>query len=82
MQILHLFEAHIPFYCRYIDDCFGLWTCDADANTNLLRWNAFQDAMHNYGKLEWEFTPRTTKEHFLDLDLKLTPTGIHTKSFE
>jgi hypothetical protein len=82
MEVLPLFSAHIPFYCRYIDDCFGLWTCDEDPDTDLLHWNAFQAALNAYGKLEWEFTPRATKEHFLDLDLELTPTGIHTRLYE
>jgi hypothetical protein len=49
MEVLPLFEAHIPFYCRYIDDCFGLWTSevDVDANAGLLHWNAFQAVMNS-----------------------------------
>jgi hypothetical protein len=34
MEVLPLFSAHIPFYCRYIDDCFGIWNCDEDPDTD------------------------------------------------
>jgi hypothetical protein len=38
--------------------------------------------MDSYGKLEWEFSQRTNRTHFLDLDLQFTPSGIQTKLFE
>jgi hypothetical protein len=43
---------------------------------------AFQASMDSYGKLKWEFSERTKRTHFLDLDLQLTPAGITAKLFE
>ena len=30
LEIISLCQASLPFYCRYIDDCFGLWHSHAN----------------------------------------------------
>jgi hypothetical protein len=40
------------FYTQYIDDIFGIWIMDDNADTDVLNWNNFQD-MLKYGKLTW-----------------------------
>lgn len=82
MEILPLFENCLPYYRRYIDDCFGVWQCHPDAAIDAANWMAFQASMDSYGKLEWTFTERAIQANFLDLSLKLTPAGITTSIFE
>jgi hypothetical protein len=82
LEIVPFFQANLPFYRRYIDDVFGIWKHHPDPIIDQQTWMAFQASMDSYGKLEWEFSTRTKRTHFLDLDLQLTPAGITTKLFE
>jgi hypothetical protein len=82
IEILPLFEASLPYYRRYIDDCFGIWICHDDPIINAANWMAFQASMDAYGKLEWSFTSRTSRTNFLDLDIRITPGGIRTVLYE
>jgi hypothetical protein len=82
LEIVPYYSANLPFYRRYIDDVFGIWLHDPDPIVDQQKWMAFQSSMNSYGKLEWEFSERTNRTHFLDLDLQFTPAGIKTKLFE
>ena len=82
IKFLTLFEDCLPYYRRYIDDCFGIWICNPDSTIDSANWMAFQASMDSYGKLEWTFTDQAIQENCLDLALKLTPEGITTSQFE
>ena len=82
LEIVPFFEANLPYYRCYIDDVFRIWKHHPDPAINTMKWMAFQASMDSYGKLEWEFSHHTKRTHFLNLDLKFTPTGITTKLFE
>jgi hypothetical protein len=64
------FQASLPFYKRYIDDCLGLWIMDEDDALDALRWKNFKDGFQ-YGKLTWEFSERAMTVNFLDLTLTI-----------
>jgi hypothetical protein len=82
LEIVLRFQSNLPFYCRYIDDCFGLWLCNNDPVIDHQKWTAFQASMDSYGKLEWIFSECSELKNFLDLTLHLIATGIHTTLFE
>jgi hypothetical protein len=82
LEILPLFSDSLSFYCRYMDNCFGLWTTHPDPAIDDANWHALQASMDSYGKLEWQFTPCCPRAQFLDLDLTITPAGIQTKIYE
>jgi hypothetical protein len=68
----------LSFYCRYLDDCFGVWT-----GTDDYRWYQFQYEFGNYGKLSWEYTTHKNVINFLDLDISLQEDGkIKTSLYE
>jgi hypothetical protein len=75
------FQQIVPLYKRYIDDVIGLWIMDDDQSTDAQNWKLFQEAMP-FGKLTWEFSPRTTSVDFLDLTLTLDHQRIVTRLFE
>jgi hypothetical protein len=82
LELLPLFEDCLPYYRRYIDDCFGIWLTHPDPAIDSANWLAFQASMDSYGKLEWLFTDRATEANFLDLSITLTRGGITTSIFE
>jgi hypothetical protein len=82
LEIVPFFQDNLPYYRRYIDDVFGIWKHHPDPVIDQQTWMAFQASMDSYGKLEWEFSERTQRTHFLDLDLQLTPAGITTTLYE
>jgi hypothetical protein len=58
------------YYTRYIDDIFGIWITDNNADTDALNWNNFQDVLQ-YGNLTWIVSERQISVVFLDLRLTL-----------
>jgi hypothetical protein len=82
LEILPLFDACLPYYQRYINDCFGIWFTNPGPDIDSANWLAFQASMDAYGKLEWIFTDRATEAHFLDLSLTLTSAGINTSLYK
>jgi hypothetical protein len=74
--------AHLLlFYRRYIDDALIIQQASPNDFAN------FVSAMNNFGRpgarLEWEATPPGPEVDFLDLHIRLDPTGsISTPSFQ
>jgi hypothetical protein len=81
LTLIPQFKATVPFYKRYIDDVLGVWITDEDAETDERNWTKFQAAMP-FGKLTWEFSPRTPSVNFLDLTLTLEHQRIMTRLYE
>jgi hypothetical protein len=68
LKIIHRYPE-LNFYGRYLDDCLCIWTPMSHDDANI--WQCFQDDFNDYGKLTWEFTPRSTTINFLDLDITI-----------
>ena len=79
---LPLFQPRLLFYCRYLDDTFGLWTHHPDPLTDRQQWQAFQAAMNSNTGLTWEFSPLTDRVDFLDLTITLKEGIITTTLYE
>jgi hypothetical protein len=74
-------HPNISYYGRYIDDGFGLWIPSKDPAEDVEAWKQFQSSV-SFGKLQWEFTKRSTKLDFLDLTIKITNNKITTSLYE
>ena len=66
-----VFDDHILFYKRYIDDVFGIWLPVPGYDAT---WTAFQEHM-NISALVWDFTDRSRSVNFLDLTISITDSG-------
>jgi hypothetical protein len=77
------FSEWLPFYRRYLDDCFGIWILPAkpDIESHDNEWTAFQNSM-SYGKLTWIFSDLSTSVDFLDLTISILDNRIVTKIYE
>jgi hypothetical protein len=77
------FSEHLPFYRRYLDDCFGAWLMPANPNIESHddEWTAFKTSM-SYGMLNWVFTDLSTSVNFLDLTISISDNRIVTKIYE
>jgi hypothetical protein len=77
------FSEYLPFYRRYLDNCFGAWLLPADPNieSHDNNWTAFQNSM-SYGKLTWIFTDLSTSVNFFDLTISILGNRIVTKIYE
>ena len=81
MTILWNFNSCLSYYKRYIDNVIGLWICDSDPVVDHLNWKAFKACLSNYGKLEWDITPRSKYLTFLDLNITLQDHEFSTKLY-
>ena len=75
------FLVCLAYYKRYIDDIIGIWICHDDPVTDHLNWKAFKACLSNYGKLEWDITPRSNQLTFLDLVITLENHKFSTKLY-
>jgi hypothetical protein len=74
----------IKAYRRLIDDGLGVWCPDSSVSPtdDAARFQSFQNAINNFGKLKWEFSERSTATEFLELDLLLSNGYVSTRLFE
>jgi hypothetical protein len=77
------FSDYLPFYRRYLDDCFGAWLMPANPSIESHddEWTAFKNSM-SYGKLNWIFSDLSTSVNFLDLTISISENRIITKIYE
>jgi hypothetical protein len=76
------FSNNLLYHRRYIDDVFGIWL--PPAKNKLMTWNAFNNTLNGWGKLEWAIEEPSAHTAFLDLDLDITLSNskITTKTFQ
>jgi len=79
---LPLFQSRLLYYCRYLDDTFGIWIHHPDPAVDAQQWQAFQDAMNSNTGLTWKFSPRTNRVDFLDLTVTVKEGIITTTLYE
>ena len=79
-DIIPNYNNNLLFYCRQIDDIFGIWIDDPD---NKDEWSTFQKNLNSYSQLEWKTSPLSHTVDFLDLTITITNEGnIETKTFQ
>jgi hypothetical protein len=79
-QVLPKFRHHLLYYKRYIDDIFGIWlpsNTDEDAS-----WINFKNELNNWSGLHWKVEELSTQTVFLDLNITLTNSRIHTSTYQ
>ena len=82
MDFYPRFQSSIPFYRRYIDDCFGIWIHDKDPAFDAIQWNDFKSALP-FKKLQWTVSSRERTTDFLDLTITINDANkIETRLFE
>lgn len=82
LDIVPKYQQSLLDYCRYIDDVLGAWIHHPNPVTDSQNFEAFQASMNCFGKLRWEFTPLRKELDFMDLTVRVTPRGIHTRLYE
>jgi len=78
--ILPNFGAQLLYYRRFIDDVFGIWI-PPETNPEG-KWKEFTEALNNWGGLEWVTEKPTKATVFLDLNIKILQSKIHTSTFQ
>jgi hypothetical protein len=78
--ILPNFGAQLLYYRRFIDDVFGIWI-PPETNPEG-KWKEFKEALNNWGGLEWVTEKPTKATVFLDLNIKILQSKIHTSTFQ
>ena len=81
IKLLPRWEEHLPLFMRYIDDDIGGWALPADTSNEdaSALWENFKAEM-NDGCLQWEFSKLSKSVAFLDMKVKITPSGRLTTS--
>jgi hypothetical protein len=78
--ILPEFDTQLLYYRRYIDDIFGIWVPpETEKETT---WNEFKKRVNQWGTLEWIIQEPSKKTVFLDLNIELRDTKIHSSTFQ
>ena len=75
--LLPYFGRNILFLRRYIDDMFGIWVMNDPSMT----WNAFGEAINNFGLLRWEINEPTLSLDYLDINITINNNSIVTRTF-
>ena len=79
-RIFPRFGQRLLYYKRYIDDIFGIWIpSETDDHTI---WEQFKTELNNWASLRWKIENRSNKTVFLDLNINLINTKIHTSTFQ
>jgi len=79
-QIFPKFGQRLLYYKRCIDNIFGIWIpSEMDDNTI---WEQFKTELNNWASLRWKIENRSNKPVFLDLNIQLINTKIHTSTFQ
>lgn len=73
-------STSLRFIRRFIDDGFGIWIRDRDHEQDKAQWDLFQTIVNSMG-LQWEFSPRSTKVTFMDLNIELSNGKLYTSLY-
>ena len=71
---------NLLFYCRYIDDVFGIWQTLPD-HADAPEWMWLTTTMP-YHDLKWELNPLSLSVEFLDMTISIDGQSITTTLFE
>jgi hypothetical protein len=71
MLIIPKYQHRLIYYCRYIDDGFGIWIPSPCNTTHATEWQHFTSDFDQFGSLRWEFSKLSTTTSFLDVTILL-----------
>jgi hypothetical protein len=77
--LLPTFRDNLLFYCRYIDDIFGIWI---PSRKNNHTWRCFKEQLGNWGKLTWSIKEPSKQVNFLDLIINLDKSTISFSTYK
>lgn len=78
--LLPAFKDNIIFYCRYIDDIFGIWL--PSTTNNKTTWANFKQMLNGWGNLQWYLEDPSKKINFLDLNIEIKHSNLHFSTFQ
>jgi hypothetical protein len=78
--VLTQFKSNLIYYKRYIDDVIGLWMPSKINNAET--WTQFKNVLCDWGHLKWTVEEPASSIHFLDLNISITGSSIHTSTFQ
>jgi len=78
--VLPQFSTNLIYYKRYIDDVIGIWMPSERNNSET--WTKFKDTLCNWGQLKWTVEEPTSSINFLDLNISIIGSSIHTSTFQ
>ncbi|KAL7502742.1 hypothetical protein ACHAXN_000909 [Cyclotella atomus] len=70
-------EPIIPFYCRFIDDIFGIWICDCDSAHNAELFKQYKQDLNGWNGLKWQCSKLSTSVNFMDLTITIVDGKLH-----
>jgi len=73
-------KTSLPFLRRFIDDGFGIWLRDSNQQRDTENWDTFTKLVNAMG-LQWEFSPRSNKVTFMDLNIHLENGRLYTSLY-
>jgi hypothetical protein len=79
LEVIPVFQEHLPLYGRYIDDALGIWMPNPASS---LTFEAFQEKFNKFGNLTWCFTPLSMSVNFLDISLSIKQNKIVMEPYE
>jgi hypothetical protein len=79
-EILTKFAPNLLYYRFYIDDIFGVWVPPESHQTAI--WKNFERKLNEWGSLKWIIEQPSNKTVFLDLNIELINSKIHTSTFQ
>jgi hypothetical protein len=78
--VLPQFSSNLIYYKRYIDDVIGIWM--PSERNNAKTWTQFKGMLCNWGQLKWTVEEPTSSINFLDLNISIIGSSIHTSTFQ
>jgi len=79
-KILTEFSSNLLYYKRYIDDIFAIWIPPETGNSII--WKNFKERVNDWGTLKWIIEEPSHKTVFLDLNIELRNSTIHTSTYQ
>jgi len=79
-MLLPSFRGNLIYYCRYIDNIFGIWLPPTTNRHNT--WTAFKNTLNNWSTLQWEVVEPTTTTHFLDLNITIQDSSLKFSTYQ
>jgi hypothetical protein len=78
--VLTQFRSNLIYYKKYIDDVIGIWM--PSKRNNAETWTQFKNMLCNWGQLKWTVEEPTSSINFLDLNISIIGSSIHTSTFQ
>lgn len=75
-------KPRLPFYVRFVDDVFGIWTHHPCPEQDVQLWNDFKKDVNDHHGLQWTFTKRSNSVVFMDMVIYIDGSRLSTDLYE